>query len=63
MDGLLTGDLLDLVDGVIDCDLAVRGLAHAGGDHDLFETRTWWALVYSLALLKGRDNLVLVVLL
>jgi hypothetical protein len=36
---LLAGDLADFGHGVIDGQLAIGGLAHAGGDHDLFETR------------------------
>ena len=61
--GPLAGDLLDLADGIVHGDLAVRGLAHAGGDDDFLQD---WDLVnvrISELLLESRDYLFEVVLL
>jgi hypothetical protein len=51
------------IDGVIDGDLAVRGLAHAGGDDDFLEARNLVDVGVAELLLESRDHLVEVVLL
>jgi hypothetical protein len=57
----LAGDFLDLVDGVIDGDFAIRGFSHAGSDHNLFETWNLMAIGVSAALHESWDDVGLIV--
>ncbi len=59
----LASDLLDLIDGVIHGNLAVWGLAHAGGDDDLFQAGDLMDVGVSELLLESRNYLFKVVLL
>jgi hypothetical protein len=59
----LAGDLLNLVDGVIHGDLAVRGLAHAGSDDDFLQAGNLVDVSETELLLESRDYLFEVVLL
>jgi hypothetical protein len=59
----LAGDLLDLVDGIVHGDLAVRGFAHARGDDDFLQARDLVKVGVSELLLESRNYLLEVVLL
>jgi hypothetical protein len=59
---LLAGDLADFGHGVIDGQLAIGGLAHAGGHHDLFEAWDLMDVLVAQLLGESGDHFFFVVL-